>query len=281
MIYTILVKDESGQATHILSFSSITQFGESWSGTVAKSTVENGFPVADHITVENPVFNINGILTSYSIFDNNREIVWNGEDFELPSGQGDVNYNHLIVKRDMIHLLKSGEVITLLETETNSFASNAQQRYEEIKAKQFSEYDNCVITSLKFDVNENTQDSAFFVSMQIEQLNIARTETTQLSEEEMQKAIVPKVAKQSTNVGASSQTTSTDGTGTPEKNTDVSAQKATVKDIPEDARVQMEANKAEREAIEHAKGLKRIDPSSDYEISDIDGGVVVERRPRF
>ena len=67
MIYTIVVKNDQGKAQSYLTFESVSSYSENWSGTVSKSTVEYGFPIADHINIENPVFNVSGVLSEYSI----------------------------------------------------------------------------------------------------------------------------------------------------------------------------------------------------------------------
>lgn len=257
MIYTIVVKNDQGEAESYLTFDSVSSFSESWSGTVSKSTVEYGFPIADHINIENPVFNISGVLSEYSIFKDDREIFWNGEDF-VQASENDSEGSHLVAKDYLIKTTKEGTVITLLESKTNSFLSDGTQRYEKIRSGITKEYDNSVITDLSFEVSENTQNSSIRVSMKIEQLNIARTETTTLTEQEMQKAIIPKVAKTSVNTGGSATSTATDETGKPknvaEKSTDVTSIKAKV---PPEIQKEKDNIAAAIEIRERALGLQK------------------------
>lgn len=256
MIYTIVVKNDQGEAESYLTFDSVSSYSESWSGTVSKSTVEYGFPIADHINIENPVFNISGVLSEYSIFKDDREIFWNGEDF-VQASENDSEGSHLVAKDYLIKTTKEGTVITLLESKTNSFLSDGTQRYQKIRSGATKEYDNSVITDLSFEVSENTQNSSIRVSMKIEQLNIARTETTTLTEQEMQKAIIPKVAKTSINTGGSATSTTTDETGKPknvsEKTTDVASIKAKV---PIEIQKEKENMAAAVEIRERALGLQ-------------------------
>ena len=257
MIYTIVVKNDQGEAESYLTFDSVSSFSESWSGTVSKSTVEYGFPIADHINIENPVFNISGVLSEYSIFKDDREIFWNGEDF-VQASENDSEGSHLVAKDYLIKTTKEGTVITLLESKTNSFLSDGTQRYDKIRSGTTKEYDNSVITDLSFEVSENTQNSSIRVSMKIEQLNIARTETTTLTEQEMQKAIIPKVAKTSVNTGSSTTSTATDETGKPknvaEKSTDVTSIKAKV---PPEIQKEKDNIAAAIEIRERALGLQK------------------------
>ena len=257
MIYTIVVKNDKGGAESYLTFESVSSYSESWTGTVSKSTVEYGFPIADHINIENPVFNISGVLSEYSIFKDDREIFWNGEDF-VQASENDSEGSHLVAKDYLIKTTKEGTVITLLESKTNSFLSNGTQRYEKIRSGITKEYDNSVITDLSFEVSENTQNSSIRVSMKIEQLNIARTETTTLTEQEMQKAIIPKVAKTSVNTGSSATSTATDETGKPknvaEKSTDVTSIK---EKVPPEIQKEKENIAAAVEIRERALGLQK------------------------
>lgn len=257
MIYTLVIKNDQGEAESYLTFDSVSSYSESWSGTVSKSTVEYGFPIADHINIENPVFNISGVLSEYSIFKEDREIFWNGEDF-VQASENDSESSHLVAKDYLIKTTKEGTVITLLESKTNSFLSDGAQRYEKIRSGATKEYDNSVITDLSFEVSENTQNSSIRVSMKIEQLNIARTETTTLTEQEMQKAIIPKVAKTSVNTGSSTTSTDTDETGKPknvsEKSTDVTSIKAKV---PPEIQKEKENIAAAVEIRERALGLQK------------------------
>lgn len=279
MIYAIVVNDDQGVAKNCITFESISSYSENWSGTVSKSTVESGFPVADHINIENPVFNISGVLSEYSIFRDDREIYWNGEDF-VQALENTSESPHLIVKDYLIKTVKGGTVITLLESKINSFLSNGTQRYEKIRSGLTKEYNNCVITDLSFEVSENTQNSSIRVSMKIEQLNIARTQTTELTKQEMQKEIIPKVAKVSTNAGASATSTTTDAVTKPknvaEKESDVSAVKSEM-NIPPEARKQIRANEAAERAYQTTKGLLGYaeNEEKDFEWKEINGGVVI------
>ena len=282
MIYAIVVNNEQGDAKNFLTFESISSYSENWSGTVSKSTVESGFPVADHINIENPVFNISGVLSAYSIFRDDREIYWNGEDF-VQASENTSESPHLIAKDFLIKTTKGGTVITLIESKTNSFLSDENQRYEKIRSGLTKEYTNCVITDLSFEVSENTQNSAIRVSMKIEQLNIARTETTQLSEQEMQKEIIPKVAKVSTNAGTSATSTTDDATTKPknvaEKESDVSAVKSEM-NIPPEARKQMKDNEAAKRAYDTVEGLAKTDSQRDFRLKNVNGGVIIEDRSK-
>lgn len=214
MIYTLIKKDENGVVEGVFSFDSISSYSESWSGTVSRNTVENGFPISDHINVNNPEFDVSGIITSYSIYDSENEIVWSEGGFKRVGEFEATNIKHLVARENLKQIFLDRSVITLLETEFNSFEQESvEQKYEELTLGYTQSYENCVITSMGFTYPERSSD-AFIVTLKIEQLNIAKVQTTMLTAQEMQKPLTP-LRKTSENIGSSSTTTTTDSDGKP------------------------------------------------------------------
>ena len=232
MIYTLIKKDSEGNIEKIFSFDSVSAYSETYSGTVSKSPVEFGFDVSDHINVENPVFDLNATLSAYSLFNDSLEIYWDGEDFVTDNEDGDRSSVHLVAKDNLVKMFLERDTITLLESDTNSFNyDNLNARYEQLTSGFVKQYDNCVITSLGFESNENVQSSAAFVKIKIEQLNIAYVQTTQLTDQEMQKAIVPKIAKTSQNAGTAGTTTTTDDSSAKPSTSSVGEKKSDVTNV--------------------------------------------------
>lgn len=216
MIYTLIKKDAKDNIEKIFSFDSVSSFSEQWSGSVSKSPVESGFIVSDHVSIENPVFDLTVTLSSYSLFNDSLEIYWDGEDFVTDNEDGDRGDAHLVAKNNLVKMFLDRDALILLESDTNSFNyDNLKLRYEQLTSGFVKEYSNCFITSLGFESNENVQSSAAFVKIKIEQLNVAYVQTTTLTEQEMQKEIVGRVAKNSVNAGAADTSTVTDETGKP------------------------------------------------------------------
>lgn len=208
MIYSFVKFSKDGETVQrVFSFDVIQSFSESWSASVSKSTVESGFPIADNITVENPVFNISGILSSYSIFDNTKEIVWDGEDFV--QGQSNVDLlRHITLRNDLKALFLERDFFTLLESEKNSFTGEDRERLDAMKSGYSQSYKNCVLTNFSIDYSDTSQD-VVFVKLVVEQLNIARVITTALSDAQMTPRLV---ALKKEVVNKPSTTTSSDAT---------------------------------------------------------------------
>lgn len=208
MIYSFVKFSKDGKTVQrVFSFDVIQSFSESWSANVSKSTVESGFPIADNITVENPVFNISGILSSYSIFDNTKELVWDGEDFV--QGQSNVDLlRHITLRNDLKALFLERDFFTLLESEKNSFTGEDKERLDAMKSGYSQSYKNCVLTNFSIDYSDTSQD-VVFVKLVVEQLNIARVITTELSAAQMTPRLV---ALKKEVVNKPSTTTSSDAT---------------------------------------------------------------------
>lgn len=208
MIYSFVKFSKDGKTVQrVFSFDVIQSFSESWSANVSKSTVESGFPIADNITVENPVFNIAGVLSSYSIFDNTKELVWNGEDFVQEQGNVDL-LRHITLRNDLKALFLERDFFTLLESEKNSFTGEDKERLDALKSGYSQSYKNCVLTNFSIDYSDTSQD-VVFVKLVVEQLNIARVITTELSAAQMTPRLV---ALKKEVINKSSSTTSSDAT---------------------------------------------------------------------
>lgn len=253
MIYTLIKKDEENNIESIFSFDSVESFSESWSSVLPKTTVENGFPIADHINIENPSFDISATLSTYSIFNPENLIEWDAdeEDFVLRGELGTTDIGHLVARENLKSLFLNRSLITLLETEYNSFSYDSQeQRFEELTQGYTNVYENCAIQALTFSFPERS-NGVVNVSMKIEQLNIARVETRELSDEEMQKRVIP-LQKDGINTGAADTTTAEtkpDGKSVAEKPADKTAQKVK---MPEGEQALLNDATAANEAAQHA-----------------------------
>lgn len=182
MIYTIVkYKKDEKTVESIFSFDAILSAQEDWSATVAKTTVESGFPISDHINVENPKFSISGRITSYSLYNSGSEIYWNGNDF-VTSGKNN-KLGFIEGKQALLKIFKDRSYVRLYETTKNSYSDNLETKNEQLKSGNAYIYPNCVITSVSFSSAEGVS-SSFGVQISLEQLNISSVVTTQLSEAE-------------------------------------------------------------------------------------------------
>lgn len=181
MIYTIVRKDKDNNIDAVISFDSISSVDESWSATVTSQTVEYGFNISDNINIEAPTYSIAATLSSYSLFNKEKEIVWDGQDFTA-NGATDRN-SHVVARDEIIEIFKDRSIITLIESEANSNNPNLSEKYQELTSNYNREIDTCVITSLSIG-HPDQGTGAFLVSMTIQKINLARIEISELEEGE-------------------------------------------------------------------------------------------------
>ena len=215
MIYTLIKYNQDNDLEAIFSFESVSSYSESWTGTVAKSTTEQGFPYADHINIENPVFEINATFSDYSLFNTENEIYWDGEDFVSNREDRSVS-SSVQLKQEIVGWFVGRGTFHLWQTSENSFSRDANEKLTELKSSYVQHYENCVITDINVSESESIS-SAYSIKMKIEQLNIATVQTRQLSKDELQPALQKKLAKTPDNLGNSASSSSTDSGSDPSK----------------------------------------------------------------
>lgn len=215
MIYTLIKYDKENKLEAIFSFESVSSYSESWTGTVAKSTTEQGFPIADHINIENPVFEINATFSDYSLFNTDNEIYWDGEDFVSNRVDKSLS-NSSKLKQEIVGLFIGRGFFELWQTSENSFSRVNSEKLSELRSSSIETYKNCVITDINVSESESIS-SAYLIKMKIEQLNIATVQTRQLSKDELQPALRQKLAKTPDNIGNSTSSTNTNAGSDPSK----------------------------------------------------------------
>lgn len=188
MIYTIVRKDDNDNVNAVISFDSISSVDESWSATVTSQTVEYGFNITDNINIEAPTYSIAAVLSSYSLFNKNKEIMWDGQDF-APYADTDKE-SHIVARDEIIEIFKDRSVISLVESTANSNNSNIKEKYREITSSYNREVDTCVITSLSIG-HPDQGTGAFNVAMTIQKINLAKIEVSELEEGEKRALLKP------------------------------------------------------------------------------------------
>lgn len=207
MIYT-LVRKKEGSVDAVISFSSISSYDEAWTATVTTQTVERGFNITDNINIEPPSYDINAVISSYSLFSQDNEISWNGEDFETNS---EVNkFSHTQARDEIIRIFTEKSILTILESEQNSYNVDLTSKVEELTSGYNKEIDNCIMTSLSIS-NPDSATGAFFVSMKLQKIFVASVLTAELSSEEMIPALVPMKVKETEKSSSTKTTTDEDG----------------------------------------------------------------------
>ena len=277
MIYTLINRDKDGNISQIVSFDSIQSFTESLKSTISSSTVEYGFPISDNITTENPTYSLNTTVSSYSLFNSDKEIYWDGEDF-VSNSSPDKNM-HIYMRDSIKSLWENRQVVSILESEKASFEEDIETKYTQLTSKYSKEYLNCVITSLEIDTSESS-NGVIFLKMSIEKVDVAYVSFAQLQPDQMQPPLKAH-SKVVTDLGTTKTTTTDDkSTSKPdpkdvaEKETDPqSVKKQIPKDILSDTKYLENAVESRKMAI----GLEAQGANSKWDFKRVGDAVEVTR----
>lgn len=188
MIYTIVRKDKNNNVDAVISFDSISSMDESWNSTVTTQTVESGFDITDNINIESPTYAITAMISSYSLFNKDREIVWDGEDFTTKGTPNPLS--HVEARNEIKRVFKESSLVTLVESAANSNDDNLGERYNQLKSQYFEETENCIITSLNIS-HPDAGTGAFLVSMNLQKITMAQIEVKELVGDEKRALIKP------------------------------------------------------------------------------------------
>ena len=278
MIYTLINRDKDGNIAQIISFDSVQSFTESLRSTVSSSTVEYGFPISDNVTTENPTYSLNTTVSSYSLFNSDKEIYWDGQDFVTSSSTTDTSL-HIYMRDSVKSLWENRQVISILESEKASFEVNLETKYTQLTSKYNKEYLNCVITSLEIDTGESS-NGVIFLKMSIEQVDVAYVSFGQLQEDQMQpplkahSKVVTDLGTTKTTTTDDNSSTKPDATSVAEKSTDPQSVK---KQVPNGI---LKENKVLEEAIEARKmaiGLEATGANSKWYFEQVGDATRVVR----
>lgn len=278
MIYTLINRDKDGNIAQIISFDSVQSFTESLRSTVSSSTVEYGFPISDNVTTENPTYSLNTTVSSYSLFNSDKEIYWDGQDFVTSSSTMDTSL-HIYMRDSVKSLWENRQVISILESEKASFEVNLETKYTQLTSKYNKEYLNCVITSLEIDTSESS-NGVIFLKMTIEKVDVAYVSFGQLQEDQMQpplkahSKVVTDLGTAKTTTTDDNSSTKPDATSVAEKNTDPQSVK---KQVPNGI---LKENKVLEEAIEARKmaiGLEATGANSKWYFEQVGDATRVVR----
>lgn len=277
MIYTLINRDKDGNIVQIISFDSVQSFTESLRASVSSSTVEYGFPISDNITTENPTYSLNTTVSSYSLFNSDKEIYWNGQDF-VTSSSPEKNL-HIYMRDSVKSLWENRQVVSILESEKASFEDNLETKYTQLTSKYNKEYLNCVITSLEIDTSESS-NGVIFLKMTIEKVDVAYVSFGVLQEDQMQPPLKAH-SKVVTDLGTAKTTTTDDNssskpdaTSIAEKSTDPQTVK---KQVPNDILTEEKILKNAVEARKMAIGLESTGANSKWYFEQVGDATRVVR----
>ena len=277
MIYTLINRDKDGNIAQIISFDSVQSFTESLRSTVSASTVEYGFPISDNITTENPTYSLNTTVSSYSLFNSDKEIYWDGEDFVSDSSP-DKNI-HIYMRDSVKSLWENRQVVSILESEKASFEEDIETKYTQLTSKYSKEYLNCVITSLEIDTSESS-NGVIFLKMNIEKVDVAYVSFGQLRPDQMQpplrnhSKVVTDLGTTKTTTTDDKSTSKPDATSVAEKSTDPTSVK---KQVPDGVLTENKSLKDAVEARKMAIGLEATGANSKWYFEQVGGATRVIR----
>lgn len=194
MIYTIIIKDKDYNTTSIISFDSVKSASESLSSQTTDNTVEYGFPVSDHILLNNITFDLDVVVSNISLFDENLEISWDESTQSFETLGEPTLDSHITMRRELKSLVLGRKVFSLLITEDNSFKQDIEQKEQQLLKSIVDQYDNCVCNSLVMSENEAI-NGAFYAKLQIKQVKMAFIQTRELAPDEQYRQIEKKKAE--------------------------------------------------------------------------------------
>lgn len=270
MIYTIIKKRDDGSVESVISFDSVRDFSESWTATATSQTTEYGFNLTDNINIESPEFSLSGIISSYSLYNTGSEIVWDGVNFKTADERSPLY--HLNFRKQILDVFQKRSVVSLVESELNSFSTNPDEKYSELKQGYDREIPNCVILSLDISYLDNSS-SAFSIAMKLRRIDVATVTTMQLTEDEMTPELRMLTVNSTTTSTSTSTSTDPSTEGVAGKPADPSKTKEAVKkesggldwnEEYQSKQQQMQPDRDQFEALKKAREATALDGKPRY-----------------
>lgn len=198
MNYSLIIYNEDREVTDVISFTSVTQFSESYTSEITENIVEYGFSVSDHITTKAPDISIEGMVSDYTLQNPDLQLDWNGSDFttSLSTQGGDQTDYHLLIKRALLSVVKERKVFTLVVTRDQNYYGTVSEKSSAMLSSAVDTFTNCLMPNLSFPVKDGVS-GAFFFNMTIKQVRVAITSTTNFDSSGTP-LVVPVVAKSTT-----------------------------------------------------------------------------------
>lgn len=176
MIYNIIVHDNSGSVTDVISFSSVTNFNESYSSEVTENTVEFGFKISDHIVTKSPEITVEAMVSDYSIYTDELELYWDGDAFVNTAGIMGVTPNgeYLNAKQALKDIVQKRKLFTIIVSEEYVKLGDNNDIATNLEAIRLDKYTNCVMPSLSFPTRVGVK-GVLFVNFTARQIRVAKT----------------------------------------------------------------------------------------------------------
>lgn len=212
MIYTLVAKDKENKVIAYFDFDCVRSFDLNLSANVSSIPVESAETITDNISYEPNTYNIEAIVSSYGIFDSSKEIVYDGKGLRKVSNgvqeQADLK-THLEARKRLMQMFFSRQTISLIESDTKPLIYNSpEDAYKQQSAGYMLESESCIITSMKISYPDSSDD-AFYVSMTIQKVIIAKAQVLELTQDEMIPQLTPLI-QTPTDVGSTATDTKDD-----------------------------------------------------------------------
>jgi hypothetical protein len=110
---------------------------------VGVDKISDGFPVSDHILLNNITFDLDVVVSNISLFDENLEISWDESTQSFETLGEPTLDSHITMRSELKALVLGRKVFSLLITEDNSFKQDIEQKEQQLLKSIVDQYDNC------------------------------------------------------------------------------------------------------------------------------------------
>jgi len=206
----------------IIYFDAVLSYGRGFKGTLTSHSIGSGGKVSDHFIRDNPVYNINGIISAADISigktfitDDEGSYPDNVDPRDIPAVQIKNNGNSIISllpSSISSFFVDAGSSVSVSGQERKETLNNIRTLLETFFAKDgitlmtLLEYKgntldknriipNLVMTSLDFKEDANSGD-ALYIDVTLEQASFTEIETTTISKKEIKKLSAEKTAEE-------------------------------------------------------------------------------------
>lgn len=188
----------------VIVFDAITSFSDSYSGSVTSHPIESGSRISDHVTVDNPKFKLNGVVSDYNFYNPTKDLVsgnvpalqydrfnstgyWNtANDGGYLTKDAAVPDNYTVPNASVVSSQRAVREKLIEIREQRMFVSIIEYTNDGLDSV-ISTISDCILTDLSFD---RTPDGgqALYCSLSLEKVTLVQVKTVQ--------ADAPKIVNQ-------------------------------------------------------------------------------------
>lgn len=193
-------------STDTISLDSVTNFTESFNGSVTSHPVERGSKISDHTIVENPKLKLSGVVSDYNFVN------------PLKSISAIAYEGGLLNSQENLRILPSGDIGVSTYTIVSKLSQEiVKQRLRDIQSQSLFitvfcysnkgnllySYPNCILTSLDFKEDSDSGE-AVYPELSIEQVNLVDVRVVQAEKGKIPSIKLAGQATAGTDKGAAS-----------------------------------------------------------------------------